>query len=70
LVNVLMAIDFKIFPWKIKITYVHRYGFFTDFTFMCIAITHLKLLLNFLPNNYYAGKFSYSPIYFDFCRIP
>jgi len=50
LVNVLMAIDFKIFPWKIKITYVHRYGFFTDFTFMCIAITHSNYLLNFLPN--------------------
>lgn len=47
-VYVAMAIDFEIFPWKIEVTYMHWYAFFTDFTFMSIAVTHLHPLMRSL----------------------
>jgi len=50
LVDVVVAVDFKIFPREIVVTYVHGYDFFTDFTFMSIAITHLRLLVRALLN--------------------
>ena len=49
-VNVIVAVDFKIFPGKIEVTYMHWDGLFTDFTFMSITITHLHLLVISLPN--------------------